>query len=235
MLPELVHYLNPRPPLSLDYAELTEAIEVRMALRPSAEMVRIEPKAIAPWKLLCYLADQGDVVLHGTGDPNISEFIPRQPVDSNPFGAQMAVYAASDGIWPMFYAILDRAAEGFSLHNGCVSFVEDGSLTPPRYFFSIEQSALSRRAFRNGFVYVLPKQSFRQDPQTEMAGVKFVVHHWASLDAVRPLAIISVTPEDFPFLEGIRGHDDRTLAERMREDPDRFPWIDEQYELPPPR
>jgi hypothetical protein len=35
----------------------------------------------------------------------------------------------------------------------------------------------------------------------------------ASFEAVQPLAKLTVTPTDFPFLADIRGHDDQRLAE----------------------
>jgi hypothetical protein len=35
----------------------------------------------------------------------------------------------------------------------------------------------------------------------------------ASLEPVQPLAKLTVTPEDFPFLGQIRGHDDQRLQE----------------------
>jgi hypothetical protein len=35
-------------------------------------------------------------------------------------------------------------------------------------------------------------------------------------------------PEDFPFLEDIRGHDDSLLYTRAKADPEGFPWVDEE-------
>ncbi|MEU1003082.1 hypothetical protein [Streptomyces tibetensis] len=41
------------------------------------------------------------VLLHGSGDPAIRRFEPRQPDDSSEFGNRRAVFAADDGLWPM--------------------------------------------------------------------------------------------------------------------------------------
>lgn len=60
-----------------------------------------------------------------------------------------------------------------------------------------------------------------------LAGMKFTVAHWASLEAVKPIAIVEVAPEDFPYLEDIRGHRDEILFQRIQEDPNGFPWIDD--------
>jgi len=189
----------------------------------------LEFSGIPAWHLLCYLADHHGLMLHGTGDPNIEVFEPRQSTDANPFGAQSAVYAASDGIWPMYYAILDRDPP-FSLHNACCRILDsEGRASDPVYFFSIEKSALARRPFRSGFVYLLPRETFVQDPQSELGGIPFRVEHWASTKPVRPIAKVPVEPTDFPFLDQMRGHDDSVLFQRIKDDPQRFPWVDEQY------
>ncbi len=82
----------------------------------------------AKWQFLCYLADQGDVVLHGTGDPAIKLFEPRPSKDLSEFGAQTAVYAAGDGLWAMFFAILDREHHPMVTSNACIRLVDEAGL-----------------------------------------------------------------------------------------------------------
>ena len=60
------------------------------------------------WQFLCFLADNKEVLLHGSGNPAISRFEPRKSDDVSEFGDRKAVYAAGDGIWPIYFAILDR-------------------------------------------------------------------------------------------------------------------------------
>ena len=60
------------------------------------------------WQFLCHLSDHHDIALHGSGNPQIHLFEPRQSNDLNEFGNQKAIYAASDGLWAMFFAIVDR-------------------------------------------------------------------------------------------------------------------------------
>ncbi|MDI5982136.1 hypothetical protein [Amycolatopsis magusensis] len=76
----------------------------------------IDYRVDAPkWQFLCHAADRADFVLHGSGDPGITEFVPRRPPDLTDFGSRLAVFAAADGIWPMFYALLDRT--GTPVHH----------------------------------------------------------------------------------------------------------------------
>jgi hypothetical protein len=107
------------------------------------------------WQFLCHAADRGKLLLHGSGDPAIGRFEPRQPDDNSEFGNRRAVFAAGDGLWPMYYAIP------------------------------------------------------------------------ASPVSVNPVAKLAVEPEDFPFLDRIRGHDDERVWTRAAADPDGFPWHDE--------
>jgi hypothetical protein len=71
------------------------------------------------WQFLCHLVDHHDIALHGSGKPDIPLSEPRQSNDLTEFGNQKAIYAASDGLWAMFFAIVDRERVG-SITNACV-------------------------------------------------------------------------------------------------------------------
>ena len=91
------------------------------------------------WQFLCHAADRRDLAVHGSGDPAIAVFEPRQSNDLNDFGNQKAVYAASDGLWAMFFAIVDRARVG-SITNACVRLTDPaGTLHGPYYVFSVSR------------------------------------------------------------------------------------------------
>ena len=165
------------------------------------------------WQFLCYFADHHNVALHGSGDPNIALFEPRQSNDLTEFGNQKAVYAASDGLWAMFFAVVDRDRVK-SITNACVRLAdESGTMQGPYYVFSVSQSALPGQPWRTGTVYLLPRSPFTT--QSPMAFGSYQVHiaQLASFEPVQPLAKLTVTPEDFPFLSQIRGHDDERLQE----------------------
>lgn len=165
------------------------------------------------WQFLCHVADHHHIALHGSDNPSIALFEPRQSNDLNEFGNQTAVYAASDGLWAMFFAIVDRERVG-SITNACVRLAdESGSLPGPYYVFSVSQSALPSQPWRTGMVYLLPRDSFIQQPPLPFGSYQVQIAQLASIVPVLPLAKLTVTPADFPFLSQIRGHDDKRLQE----------------------
>jgi hypothetical protein len=225
----LPHYYLRRPAPQRDPATIAafEALWSRIATAGAAEEAPYTLPA-PRWEFLSYIADCKPVLLHGSGDLNIAAFEPRRPIDAFAFGNRAAVFAASDGIWPIYYAILDRERYPMSLTNACIRIAAaNGTLGEPFYFFSISKEALAHRPWRTGMVYILPRASF--EPQAPIPSGDEAIHvmQWASPTHVTPLAKLRVTSEDFPFLDQIRGHDDQIEAERARANPDGFPWVDE--------
>jgi hypothetical protein len=165
------------------------------------------------WQFLCHVADQHDIALHGSGDSNITLFEPRQSNDLNEFGNQKAVYAASDGLWAMFFAIIDRDRVT-SITNACVRLADEtGTVHGPYYIFSVSQAALPNRPWRTGTVYLLPRRTFTVQPPMAFGSNQVHFAQLASFVPVQPVAKLTVTPEDFPFLRQIRGHADDRLQE----------------------
>jgi hypothetical protein len=188
----------------------------------------IDYRLAAPrWQFICHIADTRPVVLHGSGNPAIARFEPRQPEDTTEFGNRNAVYAASDGLWPMYFAILDRDRHPMTLINSAIRPIgPNGDLGESRYFFSICDTALAASPWRRGTLYFLPRQTFEPQPAVELNGNRAVILQWASAEPVTPLAQIAVGPEDFPLLDRIRGHDRESTFARARAEPEAFPWID---------
>jgi hypothetical protein len=60
----------------------------------------------------------------------------------------------------------------------------------------------------------------------QFQGTPMAVAQWASPEPVVPLAKIEVGHEDFPLLADIRGHDWEKTVQRVRANPDGFPWVD---------
>src|SRR5437899_6938263 len=69
-----------------------------------------------------------------------------------------AVFATSDGIWPLFFATLDRSRAG-SLWNGCYH-VRRGRVIRRYYFFFTEADPQNEGVWRNGTIYVVPSNAF---------------------------------------------------------------------------
>ena len=199
--------VEPGPDLRASFDQLWERAIA------SGDSPMVEPPPALRWQFLCHLADARGLVLHGSGDPGIAVFEPRQAQDLSAFGNQKAVYAAGDGLWAMFFAIVDRDRIG-SVTNACVRLADAaGEVSPPRYVFSITRSALPERPWRSGTVYVLPGDTFELQPPMRFGELEVRIPQLASLVGVRPLARVAVEPDDFPFLSQIRGHDDDRLAE----------------------
>jgi hypothetical protein len=221
-----------RHPVSID-AATQSAIEECLSLIEAAssnsildlEAVFDDSGDVTRWTFLCGLAEHREIAFHGTGDPGIESFEPRKPIDFAPFGDQMAVFATSDPIWAMFYAVVDRDRYPITLANGCITLLDSESRPgPPHYFFSISSGAREKQPWRTGYVYLLPAESFVEQPSGPYAGQVARVPQLASPVAVTPYARIQVGPDDFPFLADIRGHDDERLAEYAQAVMAAAPW-----------
>jgi hypothetical protein len=128
---------------------------------------------VVRWRFLCSLAARRRIAFHGTGDPRIERFEPREPVDFAPFGRQRAVFATSDPIWAMFYAIVDRGRHRLTLNDGCLVLEDTGDAY---YYFSVSRKALPRRPWRRGYLYFLPADTFVEQPADVYAGIRRACH-----------------------------------------------------------
>ena len=201
------------------------ALKLEAMLSDALNDQPLEDADVPVWALLCWLCETQGFVAHGTGRSDIALFEPRQSNDVGWFGDRRAVYAASDGVWAMFYAVMNRPAVSMTISNAAVSF-EIGGAFEPRYYFGASRHAVEGRAYRDGWVYLLPSEGFEREPGGTWAATRFVSHHLASLEAVRPAFKVAVRPADFPFLECIHAFDDDELAFRIAGDPNGFPWLD---------
>jgi hypothetical protein len=222
MLPE---YWLPRPNTNRDQAMQHAFDGLLHATLSSSECPTIEYTLPWPrWQFLCHIADHHAIALHGSGDANITLFEPRQSNDLNEFGNQKAIYAAADGLWAMFFAIVDRERV-MSITNACVRLGDEtGILHGPFYIFSISQAALPHQPWRTGTVYLLPRSTFTLQSPIPFGSNQIHIAQLASTVPVQPLAKILVTPADFPFLAQIRGHDDQRLQEYASAMQTGAPW-----------
>lgn len=159
------------------------------------------------YEFLCYLVERKAALVHGSNNAEINVFTPRQQTDY--MGRVIsAVFAASDGIWPMYFACIDRANYRGSLRNGCFWRSDPDGVQRKYYRFSINQDLLAGNPWIPGTIYILPRAPFEQvkdengDPLEE----------WACPHEVQPLARLRIEPQDFPFLGQVEGHDDGLVA-----------------------
>jgi hypothetical protein len=210
---QIPDYWMRRPDLDLDEGVKKSFDSIMNGAVQDGNNAVIQYTLPAPkWKFLCYVSEQYSCVLHGSGENHIAAFEPRQSSDVNTFGNQKAVYAAADGIWPIFYAVCDRIRHKITINNACIYLIEQGGTRRgPLYFFSITKAALQKNPWRNGTIYILPKKTFTAQPLVPFGEHSVYVPQLASTAPVKPLARLAVAPEDFPFINNIRGHDDGDL------------------------
>jgi hypothetical protein len=222
----LPEYWLSRPKMEIDSRTRADFDQLLARINIPATITLIDYNLTVPkWQFLCYLSDQRGIVLHGTGNPHIEVFEPHAPKDLSEFGAQNAVYAAADGLWAMFFAIVDREHHRMATSNACIRLVDSaGNVSEPSYVFSISQDVLRKQPWRTGMVYILPGDTFVNQPSLQFGPYEVRVPQLASLVPVKPFARLEVTPEDFPFLQDIRGLDDARLEEYGQAMQTGSPW-----------
>jgi hypothetical protein len=191
------------PTIEFEPRQVT-AFETAWRKRDATGEIRYElpyPK----WIFLTYLVERHKVLLRGANSAGMEVFRPVAQTDA--FGRmRRAVFAASDGVWPMFFAIVDRRLYHGSLSNRCrVVYTADGQ-TRREYAFSVNVVALTQRPWTTGTVYVLPRAPFTR----VLAGDGSPSEEWITEVDVSPMARVIVSPGDFPFLDQIEGHGDAT-------------------------
>jgi hypothetical protein len=217
-------FLLPRPHLRISRKQRAE-FDILLDSTPTGSFVDYQLTA-PKWQFLSYLCQTRDLVLHGSQNQDIEEVEPRKALDTKAFSNQKAIYATTDGIWVIYFAIVDRKNFGaLSLFNSCLDIQILPKLTKgPLYFFSITHSVLVQKPWCDGAIYILPRATFTQEPEQSMMGAKIIFPHWISPQPIRPIAKLRVTPQDFPFLTQIHGHDDEKLTQLAAANPNGFPW-----------
>ena len=149
------------------------------------------------YEFLSYLVHARGYLLHGTTSSDLEQIEPRRATDYNARVVD-AVFATSDGIWPLFFAALDRSRAG-SLWNGCYH-VRRGRVIRRYYFFFIEADPQNEGVWRNGTIYVVPSNGFART---------WIPNEWVCRQPVAAIAKLAVTPADFPFRQRVKQFDPR--------------------------
>lgn len=223
---QALDFLLPQPPLNLTLEEQAafDALIDSTSANGFVDYQLTYPK----WQFLSYLCKSRDLVLHGSQNTDIGVVEPRKAIDVKTFSNQEAIYATTDGIWVIYFAIVDRKNfQPLSLFNSCLDIrVSPDQVMGPLYFFSITHSALIQQPWCDGVIYILPRENFEQEPVQHTPGAEIIFPHWINPKPARPIAKLSVQPRDFPFLANIHGHDEEKLTRLAMADPNGFPWPD---------
>jgi hypothetical protein len=221
---QALDYLLPQPQLDLT-SEKRAAFDALMDSASPGGWIEYRlpyPK----WMFLSYLCSTRGFVLHGSQNLEIVVVEPRKAMDVKSFSNQEAIYATTDGIWAIFFAIVDRQRFGqLALFNSCMDIhAPEGRSLGRFYFFSISFPALVQKPWCSGVVYILTESGFQREPARQIPEGKVTFPHWISTRPVNPAAKMVVHPQDFPFLNNIYGHDDKKLLQLVQADPNGFPW-----------
>ncbi len=147
-------------------------------------------------RFIDYLTEFKNVVAHGSNNSKIETFETRQQTLFSGKSVE-AIFAAKDGIWPIFYAILDRNKVVYNFRNGCFKTKNKRRF----YFFSITQQTLDNEPWTTGYVYLLPSESFERASYTRV-----YVDEWISKQEVKPLLKMEVSPSDFEYHNKVSIH-----------------------------
>jgi hypothetical protein len=208
------HYLE-APVLALDARKRTAFDTLYQAALDQGPNSVIDYRAGYPkHEFLTYLVEHKGVLLHGSNNGGITRLKPKWQTDY--LGKPVkAIFATPDGIWPMFFAILDREVYQGSLQNGCFWVHAPEGAAHKCYHFSINAAAVAHAPWTDGTIYVVPRDSFQRGHDLADQPLE----EWTSSEPAEPLARLPVSPQDFPFLDQIEGHDEATL-ERLERAPD---------------
>jgi hypothetical protein len=160
------------------------------------------PGDISAADFLNFLVNKQEFLFHGSNQSNIGMLTPR--IQENYRGDEInAVFASSDAIWAMFFAIIDRERYQGSLRNGSFLLSRPGEMSERYYFFSINREMVGNSPWRSGSVYILPRDSFTQ---SGTGIVRF--DEWFSEEPVVPVAKFDISPRDFPLFERVGAHNE---------------------------
>ncbi|WP_309572647.1 hypothetical protein [Deinococcus sp.] len=210
------------PQVKLPHTALT-AFEVAWTTRD----LSLLPSGMPRWLFLRWLEGQG-VLFHGSPHDGLSELRPLLKEYNQPdeFSNRTGVYAASDGLWAMMYALRGPAATGMMDMGLRLRVGQDWS--PMRYFMSLATDtpvgSNGRDLLGTGTVYVLSRDGFEPSAPYQHPGLGEVHEmHCVSPQRVRPLMAVAVTPQDFPLL--VRVHDAARVRALAAVHPWGFPWL----------
>lgn len=183
------------PSISLGYEERRQYEKLLLSINTN-DCQPIEYQLPYPkYRFLYFLSLQDKYVFHGSNHHEIEEFEPRKQNLSNGHWSK-SVFATTDPIWSIFYAVFDRNKLVGTFRNGCLVHQDQ------RYhYYSLSQETMKRGPWTIGMVYILPKQTFSK---SDHAKVHF--DEWVSAEPVKPIGKLIVSTDDFYFFDKVAIH-----------------------------
>ncbi|WP_025028922.1 hypothetical protein [Caldalkalibacillus mannanilyticus] len=155
------------------------------------------PSNFPKYHFIKYMSQTGKFVFHGSNNHDIEIFEPREQTLYNN-KLTKAIFASTDPIWPIFYAVLRRDNVVASFRNGCLVHRNQ------RYhYYSLNQSTIRNDPWTEGMLYILPNQTFFKSGNGR---VQF--DEWISHEPVAPIGKIPVSVDDFFYHNKVSVHKD---------------------------
>lgn len=147
-----------------------------------------------------WLTAKDRVLFNGCHGADLDEITPATwPTPHfGPPPTEPVLYGTRDGICSMYLSLVDHTYADRVDHGVERFFASDGRHLD-LYHFSTPPGA-DGTPFHPGVLYVLPRERF--DPVPIYSGGPLSAE-WTCPEAVRPLARLTVTPDDFPLLDSV--------------------------------
>lgn len=188
--------LFPSPSINLSPHE-KEQFELLFERLAKEDLPKLEYNLPIPkYKFLSYLAENKQLILHGSNHPSIHTFEPRNQTLFNGKSVN-AVFATKDPIWSIFYAVFRKESVYSNFRNGCISADKKHKY----HFYSLTQETFQNNPWTNGTVYILPQETFQH-----VGSGAIIFDEWISKEPVTPIAKLEVEPADFYFLSKVASH-----------------------------
>lgn len=169
-------------------------VEAEMEKVPTIEYHLPYPKE----EFLDFLVREKNCLLHGSAQ-NLDVVEPRQANDAaKKSGNKNAVYAVSDPVLPIFYAIKNKEKINGKVQSGFDNNLETGE---KEYEFVVPKEALEKGPWTSGVIYIFDRSQFQQEANDEGE----LGSEWTAEAKVKPLAKLEVGLEDFRFLGEVKG------------------------------
>lgn len=194
-----------------------------------------------PWDLpypkhefLTWLERREDLVFHGSNRSDIAVFRTRRESfeidDVAGRGNLEAVYGTIRPFWAWYFAIVDRPRIRGSLRNGVARFLDENGDDHIRYSLSLASQDLVTRPFTDGSIYIFDRASFAPLPLYPGGPPS---PEWACFEAVEPRARLDVTPDEYPLLDQIGGHDEAAMFEYAEAAEQLYEYVSEVVAIDP--
>lgn len=174
-------------------------------------------------RFLSYLTDAKNYLAHGTPLTNLTLLKAiRKSKDTEETGHEKLLLAASDAIWAMWYAVLDKSRMGSLTSNDCIiEKTEDGKVYS-LYYFSVDYQVVDQQPYQSGSVYIVEPDTFLYKIGEERG----------SQESVKPLFKVDLSQDDFPYLPYVKGVDAEAIKQALKNSPSERPWLADRVVFP---